>query len=114
MTVYEERLAEGAYKREAQFENDLKMYAQSQGWLVRSIADSRRQFKGRLYGDPWTTGLPDCLFWRGGVHFVAELKVGRNKATADQRKVLEAYVNAGLEAYVWYPSDWCTIREVLD
>lgn len=43
----------------------------------------------------------------------AELKVGRNPMTPEQRDWSERYERAAVEWYVWYPTDWETIARVL-
>jgi len=78
--------------------------ARLRGWLVHHQYDARRG----------TPGLPDLLMVRGGRLVFAELKVGGNKATAEQQRWLdELRAVPGVAAHLWRPSDWDEIEEVL-
>lgn len=57
-------------------------------------------------------GFPDRTFWRDRVFF-AELKAEDGKLSAAQSTVIEGLRSAGAEVYVWRPSDWPAIVEVL-
>lgn len=58
-------------------------------------------------------GFPDLVLARMPVIRVAELKVGGNKPTKDQRWWLDAFAVAGIPADVWTPDDIEEIEEVL-
>lgn len=47
------------------------------------------------------------------VLFVAELKVPPNVATKEQMAWLNAWLGAGIPAFVWTPEDWRTIEAIL-
>jgi hypothetical protein len=48
-----------------------------------------------------------------GQLLVAELKVGKNKVTDEQQAWLDDFAEAGVPAYVWRPTDWKQIEEIL-
>lgn len=69
-------------------------------------------------GRKWTTatnlaGWPDLLLWRPGRIVAAELKSESGKTTAEQDAVLASLAAAGVETFVWRPSDWDEIAAVL-
>ena len=102
---------------EAEFTRQVIGLAQSLGWLIA-------HFRAARTATGWATpvqgdgkGFPDLL----GVHllkrraFAAELKVGRNKATPEQKRWLQAFEAAGIPAYTWRPDEFETeIRAVLE
>jgi hypothetical protein len=98
---------------EAQFQKLVLDYARLNGYLAFHLTDARRPARrnGKLVwvGDKDATGYPDCTFVhpRRGDLFVAELKSDdpRSKPTAAQLQWLEAFRAAGVDAYVWRPSD---------
>jgi len=45
--------------------------------------------------------------------FVAELKVDRNKPTAEQKRWLELFRIVGVPTYLWYPKHWDEIYWVI-
>lgn len=73
------------------------------GWLVFHTHDSRRS----------QPGFPDLFMLRGRRAIGAELKSARGKATFDQTMWLSRMRDAGIEAYLWFPSDKQRIAEVL-
>lgn len=77
--------------------------AKLRGWKVFHVFDSRR----------CVAGFPDLLLIRGTQLIVAELKVGRNTATAEQVEWLRAFEGAAVTAHVWYPEMWDVIEKVL-
>lgn len=94
---------------EKAFQAQVIELAQLAGWLVMHTR-SVQQFDGRwltpLQGDP---GYPDLTLAKGGRVVFAELKVGRNKLTADQVLWLDALPGS----VVWRPDDWDQIEETL-
>lgn len=99
---------------EAQFQEAVEEYARLHGWLVFHDQDSRGN-------EP---GFPDDLFARGGVVVIAEFKTEGGKVSTERRiankgrkseRVLPSqhdWIMAS-GAYVWRPSDWPQIEEVL-
>jgi hypothetical protein len=104
-------------KSEQTFQCDVIDLARSLGWRVahfRRVCVMRRD--GSFF---WETpvaangkGFPDLELVRERLVKV-ELKIGKNKATAEQKEWLRAYSNAGVEWYVWRPVDWPIIVETL-
>lgn len=82
------------------------------GWkhlhVRRSIGKGRR----------WVTttnlaGWPDLLCWKHGQMIAVELKSETGTTTSEQREVLGSLKDAGLEVYVWRPSDLEEAKRVL-
>ncbi len=80
-------------------------YATEQGWDVPYHTHNSASSQ---------PGFPDLVFKRDGrVQLVAELKVGENKATKDQRDWLSAFERSGIPAYILRPEQWAFIEELL-
>ncbi len=60
-------------------------------------------------------GFPDLILLRDDRVVVAELKVGKNQPSAEQAQWLEAFAEAGAEAFLWRDTDedWQEILGVL-
>ena len=88
------------------FQSSVLKVARLNGWLCYHPYESRRSVSG--YPDLTLVRLKDRRL------VYAELKVGRNKPTADQLHWLE-WLNAVpcVEVYVWRPEDWGEIVKVL-
>ncbi len=92
--------------------------ARSTGWRTAHFRSVRVQRKdGSFY---WQTpvqgdgaGFVDLLMVRRKRIVAAELKVGKNKASADQTKWLSALAEANVECYVWTPEMWADIKSIL-
>jgi hypothetical protein len=56
---------------------------------------------------------PDLVAVRDRRIVVIEAKVGRNKASAEQKHWLDILEMAGAESYVFYPSDWDEMVKIL-
>ena len=90
---------------EAAFESLLLEYAEAHGWKRYHTHNSSRS----------PAGFPDEVLVRLQRVIFAELKseIGKeSKAQAEWRKALEA-VGGNVEAYLWRPSDWDRILEIL-
>lgn len=59
------------------------------------------------------SGLPDLLLVRGERLLWAELKAQDGVTSAEQREWIARLRAAGETVFVWRPSDWQTITEVL-
>ena len=90
---------------EAKFLSDVRQYAEKQRWLCYHTFDSRRS----------PAGFPDLVLVRGSRLIFAELKREGENPTQDQRLWLQALSAVGtpIETYVWRPSDWPQIAEIL-
>lgn len=74
------------------------------GWETHHEHDSRRSSEG------W----PDLELVRDGRHIRAECKTETGELTKDQSRVLNKLRQCqGLEVYIWRPSDFRTIQQIL-
>ena len=79
-------------------------YARLHGFLAYHTYDSRRS-------EP---GFPDLVLVRGDRVIVAELKAMKGGLRPGQVEWLEAFADTGkVEAFLWLPSSWDEIEEVL-
>ncbi len=85
------------------FQDRVIAFARENGWLVYHTYDARKS-------EP---GFPDTHMLRGPRQVVAELKTMTGKVTAAQKKWVNAYRKAGVEAFVWRPDAWAEIQEKL-
>lgn len=92
-------------KRETEesFQCVVRALARMHGWLCYHTRDSRRS----------PDGFPDLVLVKGSRLVVAELKSAKGKTTAAQGAWLEAFRATGAEVFVWKPSDWPMIQQVL-
>ena len=90
---------------EAQFQAVLYKYAKALGWEVWATRKSK--------GSP--AGEPDLRMVRPPRFLLAELKREKNATVSpDQKRAAELLTACpGVEYYLWRPSDWPTIEEVL-
>ena len=58
-------------------------------------------------------GWPDLILCRPPRLIAAELKVGRNQLTAEQREWLKEFARCDVEICVWRPEDWDEIERTL-
>ena len=88
---------------EKQFESQVKELAKVFGWL---------------YYHTWRSihspaGFPDCVMVRGQRLVIAELKSEKGTVSEKQFEWLEALGKAKAEVYLWRPSDFQLIAEIL-
>jgi hypothetical protein len=96
--------------REKDFTRTVSEYASLRGWLVahfRPAMDRHGRWKTPVQGDG--TGFPDLVMARAGKVIFAELKTDNGKMTDNQGVWLYVLPNA----YLWRPSDWERIQEIL-
>lgn len=98
---------------EAEFTRQVIQFAQLHRWTTAHFRPAMTQ-SGR-----WVTavqgdgrGFPDLVLVRDRV-VVAELKVGKNKPTDEQREWLRKFAAADVAAFVWRPEDWPEIERVI-
>jgi len=90
---------------EKEFQNQLRTYARLKGWLYYHPYDSRKS-------DP---GFPDTVLARDDRTIFAELKKVGGRLSSYQRLWTNTLKeNPALEVYIWYPSDWDKIEEILE
>ena len=102
---------------QATTENDWRRtvieYAELRGWRVYHVADVR----GRLRSGT-SVGFPDLVLARS-IHRVvgrivyAELKTERGTLTEDQVAWARILKAASAEVYLWRPSDWPEVEDLL-
>lgn len=85
------------------------------GWSVLHV---RRSIGRRGGQQAWQTttsikGWVDLLMWRPGQIIAAEPKREKGRLTDEQRECLASLAAAGVPVYVWRPSDFDQVREVL-
>lgn len=88
---------------EAAFQQAVIDLARALGWRVYHTHDSRHS----------AAGYPDLTLVRGGRLVFAELKAQAGRLSDVQRCWLQELEIAGAQAFVWRPSDWRVIEEVL-
>lgn len=100
---------------ERAFQRAVVRYAQGRGWRV--FHASRAQFKGGQWVTPYGgdgKGFPDLLLLRPPRLVIAELKADAGRLRTEQRAWLAAFGQVPCaEVYVWRPSDWASIVEIL-
>lgn len=88
--------------------------AKLRGWRSAHFRPARTAtgWRTAVAGDG--KGFPDLVLIRNGVLVVAELKTDRGQTSPEQDDWLGAFQAAGIEATVWRPSDWETIKKRLE
>ena len=98
---------------EAEFQQQVTRLAENLGWHWMHVKTTG---KGQHFPIRGTLGKgwPDLFFCKAGKgFFFAELKNDRKMLTADQMKVHELLFDSGLTVYVWRPSMFAEITEIL-
>lgn len=103
-----DRLLRAVTEREHQsnVERTLTMY----GWRYYHAPDNR-PVNGRIQNVK--AGFPDLIAVRGARQLAIELKRQTGKTTPEQDQWLADFAAVGAECYVWRPSDYQTMHEVL-
>lgn len=100
---------------EAQFQRQVTDTATRLGWQwlhVRPVGDSQGRWRTPTFG-PLGKGWPDLVLLKGDRLLFAELKGQKGLLSEAQKEVIEHLQDAGLLVYVWRPSDFNVIVEVL-
>lgn len=103
---------------EAEFQTLVIQIARHHGWRVAHFRKVRVQRRdGTVF---WETpvaadgkGFLDLELVKGKRLIKAELKVGKNIQTDEQVEWFNAYLDAGIETYLWYPRHWPEIVKLL-
>lgn len=94
-----------ALQSEREFQQQVLDLLKLRGWsLVYHTYDSRRSHKG----------FPDIVTVRKNRLVFIELKSAKGKPTEEQWQWLNALAETQAEVYLWRPSDWDEIMEVLE
>ena len=89
---------------EKEFLQQVRDLAKLCGWLVYHTHDSRRS----------PEGFPDLVLVRNDKIIFAELKSEKGRTTSAQEMWLKALEKVpGVDVYLWRPSDWDRVVEVL-
>ena len=108
MGVRQARAQMNGQVTEAEFQQTVVQYAVLRGWRTYHTHDSRRS----------NPGYPDLTLVRDRRIVFAELKTETGRVTHDQQEwltdlLVAANWNPGVDVYVWHPSDWGLIEDVL-
>jgi hypothetical protein len=100
---------------EAAWQEQVTQLAGLCGWRVLHV---RKSLGRRNGGRAWQTttnvkGWPDLYCWKRGRTLAVELKSEDGKTSPEQREVLASLSEAGVEVYVWRPSDLEEAKRVL-
>lgn len=101
---------------EAQFQQQVTGLANLRGWEWMHIQPglNERGFYRTPVSGSLGAGWPDLVLVKGERILFVELKAEKGKVTGLQEQVLGILGQARyIEVYVWRPSDWETILEVL-
>jgi len=103
---------------EKEFQQQVLALAKHTGWLRAHFRPARVLRHGvEVYETPVDAdgkGFPDCvLVHRKRGLIICELKSATGKLTLEQRKWLSAFEACGIRTFVWRPSMWKEIEEVL-
>lgn len=95
-----------AHVSEAVWQAQIKTWAERGGWHFFHITNCEHYRRNKA-------GFPDCVLIRGTVLMVAELKKESGKTTPEQEAWLAAFRLAGIQAFVWRPSDADEVERLL-
>lgn len=109
---------------ERAFQASVLDYAERLNWKTAHFHDSRREVRRRdgskqIIGDKAAAGFPDLVLVRADRLIFAELKREKGKLSDNQAEWLsilggvEQVVPENVEVWIWRPSDWPQIEEVL-
>lgn len=93
---------------EADWQSIVVNIGRMNGWTVWWPPPNRPGRNGAIFSI--VAGWPDLVFLREGEFFVAELKRETGKTTPEQDEFLRLLKTAGVETYVWRPSDEPFVR----
>jgi len=97
---------------ETEFQREVIKIAKSLGWYVNHALPGKGRNK-HLTLFIGKRGFPDLVLCRPPRLIFAELKSERGKPSTDQMEWLDALRACGVEVYLWRPSDWETVVDVL-
>jgi VRR-NUC domain len=105
---------------EAEWQRTVIEYAQLRKWRVAHFRPARTEQGWRTPVQADGAGFPDLVMVRHGEIIVAELKSERGRVTPAQldwledfRQVRNVWPEPSLEVFVWRPSDWPVVEQVL-
>ena len=88
------------------------------GWRVAHFRPARTKYGWRTAVAGDGQGFPDCVMVRRGIVLFAELKSEKGKLSEKQDEWMNdlkgvADNSSGVMAFIWRPSDWEVIVEIL-
>lgn len=85
------------------------------GWKTAHFDASVRVVgkERRFVGDKGSAGFPDIVAARDTRVIFAELKSENGRVSGNQREWLDLLRLAGMEVYLWYPSDLVSIAKTI-
>ena len=93
---------------ETDFQNTVIELAELHQWRIYHVAKVKGQLRSKT-----SIGFPDLVLVRSGQLIFAELKVGKNNPTEDQRRWLGELRKCLPDVYLWRPCDWREIEKIL-
>ncbi len=97
---------------ESDFQRTLVEFLQVKGWLVHAERHARTKdgkWMTPIQGDK---GFPDLIATKGTRLIVAELKSDTGRVSFEQYEWLET-LGKSVAVYIWRPSDWEQIEEII-
>jgi hypothetical protein len=99
---------------EEQFQDAVAAMAQHLGWKVAHFRPARAEMGWRTPAQYDAAGYPDLTMCRPPRIIFVEMKSQRGRIAPRQKVWLAALGQcAGIESYVWRPSDWQGIEQIL-
>lgn len=100
---------------EAEFQGQVVELAHIRGWKALHVRRSIGTRNGKAGWQTTTSikGWPDLFLFRPGRAIAVELKKQTGRLTEEQADCIRELIAAGIPSYVWRPSDWDQIEEVL-
>ena len=96
------------YCSESDFQATIIQMAELHRWRIYHVANAKRQLRSNT-----SFGFPDLVLARPRSLVFAELKLEGENPNLEQEIWHALLRSAGAEVYVWRPSDWSEIEEVL-
>ena len=96
--TYQQQLARAMSERE--LARNVENLATARGWKHYSVKDTVHP------AIRTSRGFPDFLAIKGNRQIVAEFKRQGKDVTPEQLEWLDAFLQAGVEIFLWKPPDW--------
>lgn len=85
--------------------------------FMATVIDAATNLGYRVHHERFSVGsrpgFPDLVIMGKGRVIFAELKDDRRKPTPAQQEYLDYLRSEGIDAYLWRPSDWDDIEDIL-
>jgi hypothetical protein len=90
------------------------LMAKEYGWKTAHFRPAKTAKGWRTAVQGQGKGFPDLILCRGKWQIAAELKVKKNKPSLEQLAWLEAFRMTGAATFIWYPSQFDEICDLLE